>query len=329
MKLNVFFPYTITIAACLSVSLWGSAQKVDYSVVQVPQEKGTQLVKITSDNDYLCMPLVARNRNGIEWFTNKVIDVSPDGLDIAYISERNNGTNIFIKSLLKQGGSTQRTTRGSVIDFSYSPDGKRICFTEGKGKTNQIYTTDASGNFICRQVTSGDLDYSPVFLNNNDKLIFARQESNGVSIWEYDLQKNQLSSYTPGMNPEPSSDGKSVYVARSNNGLGEIWKIDLNTGVEECILSHPEISFFSPALSPDGNTLAIVGGSKIEDGGIIYWNTDIYTVSTGGTDLRQITYHAADDLSPVWSSDGKYIYFVSQRGSADGNANIWRLNYDN
>ena len=28
----------------------------------------------------------------------------------------------------------------------------------------------------------------------------------------------------------------------------------------------------------------------------------------------QLTYHAADDLSPVWGRDGRYIYFVSQRG---------------
>ena len=26
-----------------------------------------------------------------------------------------------------------------------------------------------------------------------------------------------------------------------------------------------------------------------------------------------------------WSRDGKYIYFVSQRGSATGQANVWKL----
>ncbi len=311
-----------------SVAVSATARNVDYSVVQVPQEKGSQFIKVTNDNDYVCMPLVTRNRNGVNWFTNRVIDVSPDGQDIAYISDRNNGTNIFIKSLIKQGGSVQRTNRGSVTDFSYSPDGKRICFAESKGKTNQIYITGSTGNFICRQVTSGDLDYSPIFLGKKDKLIFARQEANGISIWEYDLSKNQLSSYSTGMNPESTSDGKVIYVARPNNGLGEIWKIDLTTGIEECILSHPQMSFYSPALSPDGRSLAVVGGSKIEDGDITYWNTDIYTVSTNGANLRQVTYHAADDLSPTWSTDGNYIYFISQRGSADGRANIWRLTYE-
>lgn len=318
---------TISISLILYSSVL-QAQKVDYSVVQVPQEKGTQLVKITNDNDYVCMPIVKRNRTGVQWFTNRIMDVSPNGQDIAYISERNNGTNIFIKSLTKQGGSTQRTTRSAVVDFSYSPDGSQICFAENKGNTNQIYITDSSGSFVCRQVTSGEQDFSPMFINGKNKLIFARQEANNVSIWEYDLYRNQLSSYSAGMNPEPTKDGKSVYVARNNNGLGEIWRIDLDTGVEECILSHPEISFYSPSLSPDGITLAIVGGSKIEDGNLTYWNTDIYTVLTTGTGLRQVTYHAADDLNPAWSSDGNHIYFISQRGSADGKPNIWKLTYE-
>lgn len=318
---------TILLITILSISSI-DAQNVDYSVVQVPEEKGIQLVKITNDNDYVCMPLVSRHRNGINWFTNRVIDVAPNGQEIAYISDRNTGTNIFVKSLIKQGGAAQRTNRSSIVDFSYSPDGSKICFAERKGKTNQIFVTGAAGSFVCRQITSGELDYSPVFTKGNTRLIFARQEANNVSIWEYNLSNNQLSSYCSGMNPEPSGNGNSVYVARSNNGIGEIWRIDMNTGVEECVLSHPEVSFYSPVLSPDGKILAVVGGTCIEYGNQSYWNTDIYTVNIDGTDLRQITYHAADDLSPIWSSNGKYIYFISQRGSLDEKANIWRLTYE-
>lgn len=305
------------------------AQNVDYSVVQVPQEKGLQLVKFSSDNDYVCMPQVFRNKNGVQWYTNRIIDISPNGDELAYISDRNNGsTNIFIKSLLQSGGATQRTNRGAVVDFSYSPDGKQMCFAESKGNTNQIFITGNTESFVCRQITSGDMDYSPVFAPNKDIIIFSRQEANDISVWAYDIAKGQLSSYTTGMNPEPSKDGKYVFVSRNNNGLGEIWRINLSTGMEECILSHHEHSFFSPVLSPDGETLAVVGSSKIEDGGIIYWNTDIYTIGVNGAGLRQVTYHAADDLSPAWGTDGNSLYFVSQRGSADGKANIWKMTYE-
>lgn len=104
-------------------------------------------------------------------------------------------------------------------------------------------------------------------------------------------------------------------------------KINFETGLEECIVSDPNRSFTSPVVSPDGAWLLMVGSSKIDAGTFKYWNTDIYACHTDGTNLIQITYHAADDLSPVWSADGKQIYFISQRGDAKGIVNIWRMDF--
>ena len=56
-------------------------------------------------------------------------------------------------------------------------------------------------------------------------------------------------------------------------------------------------------------------------------NTDIFVVRTDGTQLTQLTYHAGNDLSPVWSPDGKSIYFLSQRGSADRIYNVWKMDF--
>lgn len=119
----------------------------------------------------------------------------------------------------------------------------------------------------------------------------------------------------------------TIYVARTIDGKGEIWRINIANGIEECILSHPQISFYSPSLSPDGQTLLLCGGNKIESGNIVYWNTDIFTCHKDGSDLRQLTYHAADDLSPAWGAKGDRIFFISQRGSADGVANVWMIPY--
>ena len=60
--------------------------------------------------------------------------------------------------------------------------------------------------------------------------------------------------------------------------------------------------------------------------GFVYPNTDLFVCRIDGTGFAQLTYHAADDLSPVWSKDGRFIYFISQRGSSDGTANIWKMN---
>lgn len=107
------------------ISFHAAAQKVDYSIVSVPEESSNQFVKITTDADCVCMPIVKRSTKGrIDWLTNRILDISIDGLKIAYLSARNKTTNIFIKDLNRQGGSIQRTNRSAVLDFSFSPDGK-------------------------------------------------------------------------------------------------------------------------------------------------------------------------------------------------------------
>lgn len=305
------------------------AQQVDYSIVSVQEESGIDFMKVTNDGDYVCMPIIRRSAKGVDWLTNRILDISKDGKSIAYLSYRNNSSNIFIKALDKQGSSIQRTNRANVLDFSYSPDGQYICFSETRGKTNQIFQTSADNGYVCRQITNGNLDYSPIYSVGMDQIFFARQEAKGASIWSYNIKNNFMSSYTNGMNPYPIVNKEEFVCTRtSNDGRSEIWKINYKTGVEECIVSSPEHSYTTPAVSPDGKWLLFVGSSKIDGGTFEYYNTDIFVCCIDGTNISQITYHAADDLSPVWSKDGRYIYFISQRGSAEGIANIWRINFN-
>ena len=311
--------------AALCIPFQSFAQKVDYSVVSVREESGLDLMKFSSDNDLVAMPLVKRSRAGVNWTTGRLIDISPDGNKLAFISLRGQTSNIFVKEISRQGASTQRTNRNAVLDFSYSPDGTSILFAEQVGKTSQIFMTDSEEKFVCRQITSGNNDFSPVFSKDMKTIIFARQEARGISLWSYDIKNNYLSNYSYGMNPVVA--GKDIVICSRMNetGRGEIWKVNFNTGVEECIVTDLNISFSSPAISPDGQWIAFVGGTPLVSGNSTFWNTDIYICRIDGTGRHQLTYHAADDLSPAWSKDGIYIYFVSQRGSAEGIANIWRM----
>lgn len=331
MKHNIFSKFNKVLISLLitqSSTFVITAQQVDYSVTSVPEEAGLDFVQFTNESDYVCIAPVKRSKRGIEWMTNRILSASPNGNELAYLSLRNGLTNIFIKDIDKKGAARQRTNRANVIDFTYSPDGHEICFTENKRNSTQIFTTDAHNGYICRQITSESEDYAPIYSSDMSIIFFTRLEALGMSIWGLDLERKFLASYTSGMNPYPSITENALYVARTNSDKkGEIWKINFDTGIEECIISHPTTSFYSPTVSPDGRKLLLVGGSKIEDNKFVYWNTDIYVCNIDGTDLRQITYHAADDMSPVWSADGKYIYFISQRGNSNGTANVWRIIY--
>lgn len=302
--------------------------QVDYSVVQVNEESGSNFTQITTDNDYVCMPEVRRTGKGINWLTNRILDISIDGSQLAYLSLRSNTTNIFIKDIDKQGASVQRTNRQAVLDFSYSPDGNNICFSEINGKMNQIFQTSATSGFVCRQITSGNKDYSPVYSADMKNIFFSRLETNGASVWGYNLESNFLSSYTKGLNPCPIKNQSSFLCSRINaEGRGEIWRVNYQTGIEECIVSDPQRSFTTPSISPDGRWILLVGSNVLMSGKKKYYNTDLFACHVDGTQLVQLTYHAADDISPVWSRDGKYIFFVSQRGSSTGTANVWRMDF--
>lgn len=318
----------LTVFGALLMAAAPSTAQVDYSVVSVNEESGMEFTRITSENDYVCMPEVRRSGSTVNWLSNRILDISTDGTQLAYLSARNNTSNIFIKDIGKQGSSVQRTNRQAVLDFSYSPDGKYICFSEQSGRYNQIFQTGARTGYVCRQITGNNQDYSPVYSADMKNIFFARQETNGVSVWSYNISNNFLSSYTKGMNPCPVSGQTSILCTRVNaQGNGEIWRVDYSTGTEECILSAPDRSFTTPSLSPDGRWILAVGSNVLSAGTFMYANTDIFVCRTDGTQLTQLTYHAADDLSPVWSRDGRYIYFISQRGSAEAAANVWRMTF--
>ena len=63
---------------------------------------------------------------------------------------------------------------------------------------------------------------------------------------------------------------------------------------------------------------------------IVYWSNtggqrDLFTVPAAGGTPCPLTNDAAIDWSPVWSPDGRRIYFSSDRGGA---MNLWRIAVD-
>ena len=185
-------------------------------------------------------------------------------------------------------------------------------------KTKAVVAVDLGG-IIC--------DYDKLYAAiESKKHLFKAKEGN--SLWSYDRKTNLFSNYSRGMTAcLIPGDPNTIYCARfTTNKESEIWRINFKTGVEEVILAQPGKSYTTPQLSPDGKWLLVTGNSRSEKEGID--NTDIFVVRTDGTQLTQLTYHPGNDLSPVWSPDGKSIFFLSQRGSSDKVYNVWRMNFN-
>ncbi len=326
----------------LALALSASAakkQKVDFSLVVVPEEGGIKFEKITEDADGVFYHDQIRRNVGIfgnrksttlDWWVNPQIALSPDGKKIGYINFKNNTSNIMIKNASTGGASVQRSFRTRVKDFTWSPDGKTLCFTEERGGHYGIYLVDAAQGSVVRQISNGnENDFGGVISRDGRTIFFHRGEGfSSYSLWSYDRKTNLFSNYSRGMTPclipgQPNT----IYCARfTDKKESEIWRVNFETGVEEVILAQPGKSFTTPQLSPDGQWILCIGGSVSEKEKIS--NTDIFVIRTDGTGFTQLTFHPGNDLSAIWAPDGRSIYFLSQRGSAEKIYNVWKMDFN-
>ena len=91
------------------------------------------------------------------------------------------------------------------------------------------------------------------------------------------------------------------------------------------IISGKNVGYSNPSLSPDGEWILMQGNAKAPS--TKKQNLDLFVVKPDGTQLTQLTYHPGADFCPVWSADGKQIYFISSRGTKNENFNVWRMNF--
>ncbi len=112
----------------------------------------------------------------------------------------------------------------------------------------------------------------------------------------------ELHLLTPGMSWSP--DGKKIAIAVKSGERDAIYLIDVNEGDEEKIELNFE-GIFTIDWSHQGDKLVFVGNTS--------YQSDIYTYDLGTKKLTNLTNDIFSDSDPTWSSDGKKIYFVSDR----------------
>ena len=76
----------------------------------------------------------------------------------------------------------------------------------------------------------------------------------------------------------------------------------------------------APVLSPDGSK--VVYTLRTTDMAANKGVYDLWWTGFSDGKSHQLTTHAANDTSPVWSADGEYVYFLSARS---GTSQIWRI----
>ena len=306
-----------------------------------PEEMGLNLVKITEESSSsVTFPEVKTGTKDkskqytadgfckkakISWGANADLAISPDGSKLAYITRMNDQDNVMVRRAASGGVATQRTFR-DVLDMSWGPDGK-LYFSDSNGESSYICSVNAEQGNMVNQLTNGTVnDKNPVTLDGKI-IFFTRTSKNGPYVWSLDRDNGTLTSCAPGFMPCPvPGDPESFYCVRnSSTGRSEIWLVNFVKGQESLLLSDESHSFTHPTLSPDGKWIVVQGNAKSSKDKKV--NLDIYVVRTDGSNLTQLTYDSHNDMCPVFSKDGKSIFFISDRGNKKEKYNIWKMNF--
>ena len=253
----------------------------------------------------------ARNRNP-QW--------SPDGRHIAFVSDRGDGTGIFV---LTVGGSAEPREitrhRYDIDDLAWSPDGGRLAYVTLIGDPehpDDEETTDAAVPPI-RVVRR--IDYKQDgrgYLNDARMHVFVVDVATGAR----QMVTNRLVDHHA---PQWSPDGSLLAVQVLNRiGLSsQLALISLATGATE-VIGPADGNIGAWAWSPDGSQIVFAGGAAQP------WQTDLFVYSVATRVVRQLT----DDLAclpqasipagyskpahPVWLDDRRVLVHAFRAGAS-------------
>ncbi len=215
---------------------------------------------------------------------------------------------------------------GLEVQPTLSPDGRFVAFASNADGDWDIYLMRTSGgNPINLTAGSGEADLQPAFSPDGEKIAF-RSERNGGGIFVMGATGESVIRVTDhGFNPAWTPDASELVFSTESvteNPLSRavespLWAVNIATRV---IRQLAEVTDgVQPSVSPDGKRVAYWG--LLPDTG----QRDIWTVRIDGTGVVPVTADAPVDWNPVWSPDGSFLYFSSDRG---GSLNLWRVPMD-
>jgi dipeptidyl aminopeptidase/acylaminoacyl peptidase len=215
--------------------------------------------------------------------------VSPNGTQIAYRCDYEGNTDICVTSL--DGGAARNLTSDSRDDEgepAFSPDGRTIAFRSG---SRGIFTVPAGGGPFTFVAAGGT---EPAWTPDGRWIVFSKVVLQGAVFRE---------------------------------GITEGYSIELSTHTTRRLPLI--VDFHQPAVSPHGHRVAYVGRpTPVMRQGLSVPSTsrtDVWTVSLDGRPPQRVTDDGSVERSPMWSADGRHLYYVSDR---NGSSAIWRVAID-
>jgi eukaryotic-like serine/threonine-protein kinase len=232
------------------------------------------------------------------------------------------------------------TTQSGVELFpTISPDGKTVVYVGYSSGNADLYLQRVDGrNAINLTRDTPEDDIQPAFSPDGSQIAF-RSERGGGGIFLMGATGESVRRLTDsGFNPAWSPDGKEIVVADegiqtplSRNVKSRLWAVDVATGAKRIVTRGDAVESswsgdsVQPSWSPHGHRIAYWGHRPGH-------HRDIWTVpavpvagAKPGAGEVPVTEDPGVDWNPVWSPDGAWLYFSSDR---NGTMNLWRVGID-
>jgi Tol biopolymer transport system component len=238
-----------------------------------------------------------------------------------------------------QGGAWEPLPEGDVTRLtndrgfeglpSLSPDGRWVAYRGTARGNGDIFVRDVDGQQTIN-LTDGSAadDSEPAFSPDGSQIAFSSAGS-GIAIVGRSGREGLKHLTTAGFSPDWTPDGRQIVYASQNARdtgaqVSEGLIIDVATGVGTRI---SEGDFRQPSVSPHGLRVAYWGRpfQAFSRRRVTGTRGDIWTVQLDGSDPKQVTRDGATESRPLWSADGRFIYYISARTGTSG---VWRVKID-
>jgi Tol biopolymer transport system component len=250
---------------------------------------------------------------------------SPDGTLVAF--QRGGFGDLYLVSIAGEVKSPVRKLthdNPGVRGISWTRDGRRILFgTHQNGSSWGIWQVDTNGENLA-PLLSGGFDATSPAVSPDRATIAVEHEERETNLTAIPLDKVEASAqlFVPSSrqdyNPAYSPDGKRVAFVSTRRGPMELWLANSDGSGVRQLTQIGGVGFpINPAWSPDGNKIVFALRNK----GL----TNIAESDLRNGTIKQLTSGSTRSYNPMYSSDGQYLYFISDSGGID---RIWRMPAD-
>jgi tricorn protease len=231
------------------------------------------------------------------------------------------------QGLRNVAGQTAPAALPSFAEPALSPDRTELAVVSG----GDIWTAPVAGGEARLLVAHPANDSRPMYSPDGRQLAFVSARTGGGDIYVLTFATGELKRLTFDDGNDQldawSRDGKWLYFSSTSRdiaGMNDVYRVSVEGGTPMQISADRYLNEFAAAPSADGQALAFSARSMASNQ---WWRRGHSHIDEAevwllrdGKGYEKVTGGGAKEMWPMWSADGRSLFYVSDRSGAQ---NIW------